>query len=63
MRAGEEGGVPGGQWVLRLICCGHDDGRWRCATWEEADAIRNSYVSVKGHDRNAILTKREEVQG
>ena len=56
MRRGEVGGVPDGKWVLQLICCGHDDGRWRCTTWEEADEIRKSYVSLIGHERSAILT-------
>ena len=42
-------------WRLRLICCGRSDGYWYTDTWEEADAIRNSYVTAYGHDRAAII--------
>ena len=47
------GGHP---WSLRLICCGHEDepapGR---TSWDEINAIRNSYIEAEGHDRQAII--------
>lgn len=44
-------------WVLRLICCGRDDGIEGYPTWEEAQAFRESYVGgSSGHDRQAILS-------
>lgn len=44
-------------WVLDLICCGHDDGRLMFSTWEAADEFRNSYIDAEGHDRAAILRR------
>lgn len=47
-----------GPWVLRLVCCGYDDGIERYATWDEADMFRQTYVTGPGgHDRAAILTR------
>lgn len=46
-------------WLLHLICCGRDDGMWPCATWDEADEIRRSYVEAEGHERTAIITRLE----
>lgn len=54
------------EWLLRLICCGRDDGVERFGTWSEADRFRESYCSgpgvlqadrpqYGGHDRAAIL--------
>lgn len=43
-------------WIVQLICCGREDGTWPCATWAEADALRNSYVAAEGHDRAAIIS-------
>ena len=46
----------GHPWSLRLICCGHEDepapGR---TSWDEINAIRNSYIEAEGHDRQAII--------
>lgn len=42
-------------WLLVLICCGRSDGTWPCNTWDEADALRESYMSAPDHDRQAIL--------
>lgn len=44
-----------GPWLLQLVCCGYDDGTERFATWEEADEFRESYCSLPGHQRSAIL--------
>jgi hypothetical protein len=52
--SGETGQKP---WLLHLVCCGRDDGTWPCATWEEADEIRQSYVAAEGHERSAIITE------
>ena len=50
------------KWLLHLICCGRDDGTWPCASWEEADAIRTSYIDPStGHDRSAVITVRGAV--
>jgi hypothetical protein len=53
-------------WTLRLICCGRDAGTESFATWDEADAFRESYCTGPGvldpghpqrggHDRAAVL--------
>ena len=42
-------------WYLRLVCCGRDGGVTLHPSWEEADETRQSYVSVEGHERSAIL--------
>lgn len=45
---------PGG-WIVRLTCCGRDDGTWARPTWEEADQFREDYLNAPGHDRSAII--------
>ena len=45
---------PGG-WIVRLTCCGRDDGTWAMPTWEKADEFRESYLNAGGHDRSAII--------
>lgn len=40
---------------IRFICCGLDDGSAVRRTWQEADELRKSYISVQGHDRTAII--------
>jgi len=45
---------PGG-WIIRLTCCGRDDGTWAAPTWEKADEFRESYLDAHGHDRSAII--------
>lgn len=53
-----------GPWVLRLVCCGYDDGIERYATWDEADMFRQTYVTGPGgHDRAAILTRDVDRSG
>ena len=37
-----------GPWVCQLICCGYDDGIVRCASWEDADRMREDYTSGAG---------------
>ncbi len=50
-------GCRGEIWVLRLICCGRDDGIEGYPTWAEAQAFRESYTNdTTGHDRQAILS-------
>lgn len=50
------------KWLVHLICCGRDDGTWPCASWEEADALRTSYIDPStGHDRSAVITVRGAV--
>lgn len=46
-----------GPFLLRFICCGRDDGTCTRSTWEEADALRESYISAEGHDRSCIIEK------
>lgn len=49
--------AEGEMWVLRLTCCGTDDGIEGYATWSEAQEFRESYVTNSGgHDRCAILS-------
>jgi hypothetical protein len=53
--------------VLRLTCCGRDDGVVRFATWREADDFREGYLSgvgvgpptdnKGGHSRSAIIVE------
>jgi hypothetical protein len=52
------------RWEVTFICCGREDGKQRFATYEEASARRDFYmsgpgVSTKpgepGHDRSAII--------
>lgn len=42
-------------WLIKLICCGRDDGVWWMPTWDEADKFREDYCRAEGHDRAAIL--------
>ena len=56
-----------GDWQLRLVCCGRDDGIERFSTWDEADKFRQGYEASgsphgysdppyrSGHQRAAIL--------
>lgn len=44
-----------GAFRVRLTCCGYDDGSWAFPTWADADALRESYLAVEGHDRSAII--------
>jgi hypothetical protein len=44
-----------GDWAVHLICCDFDMGYQRCETWEEADAFRQTWVNVEGHDRAGII--------
>lgn len=57
-----------GEWLVRLICCGRDDGSQVVRTWDEANAFREAYTSgvgVKGpdwpwaggHERSAIVSR------
>ena len=62
------------RWIVRLICCGRDDGEERFATWEEADRFRESYTdkvgvaphgysadeSESGHRRAGIIRRAQE---
>jgi hypothetical protein len=54
------------KFIVRLTCCGRDDGKHGPCSWAEADAFRESYLSgpgVKdpehpgrgGHERSAII--------
>ena len=77
MNANTERGTPTGEnaaeesvhkpWRLALICCGRDDGVEWFATYEEADAFRESYTSGPGvdepggHDRSTILDKPDDL--
>jgi hypothetical protein len=45
--------------VVKLTCCGRDDGEFRAATWEEADAFRTSYLAAMEHSRRAIVVRDE----
>lgn len=38
------------RWIVRLSCCGRDDGVEVFDTWKEANAFRESYVSGQGKD-------------
>lgn len=50
--------VPGVRWRVDFICCSTDDGHAVRSTWDEADALRESYLFRKGgHDRTAIITE------
>lgn len=45
-----------GPWLVRLVCCGREDGTERFETWEAANAFRESYTHPDtGHDRAAII--------
>jgi hypothetical protein len=49
-------------WVVQFYCCGRDDGTATRQTWEEADALRQSYVESNdgfnaGHQRSAVMTR------
>ena len=49
MNPGEERSAASMLWVVRLTCCGHDEGVYtRASTWEEADAFREAYTSGAG---------------
>lgn len=37
-----------GQWRVKLICCGRDDGVYVAETWEEAEAFRDAYTGGEG---------------
>lgn len=43
--------------AVQLTCCGRDDGiAGPYDTWEEADALREGYLTnVGGHERSAII--------
>lgn len=45
----------GAVWILRLICCGREDGVQVFTDWNEADAFRESYCDADGHDRQGII--------
>jgi hypothetical protein len=46
-----------GPWLVRFICCGREGGDHRCGTWEQADALRESYCAPDtGHIRVAIIS-------
>jgi hypothetical protein len=60
-----EAARPGG-WIVKLTCCGRDDGTWAMPTWAEADKFREDYLSgpgvgdwrkpwAGGHIRSAII--------
>lgn len=59
-RPGTPSGGGSGPWRLHLICCGRDDGHWRCPTWDDAHALRLSYIETKSHERSAVLTYEPE---
>lgn len=45
-------------WMVRLICCGHNDGAQVLATWQEADDFREQYVASNGgHERSGIVER------
>jgi len=44
-------------WVLKLICCDHEDGYEYCSSYTEADQFRHDYLNAKGHDRSAVLSR------
>jgi hypothetical protein len=59
-------------WKVMLTCCGRDNGVYEAATWEEADAFRESYTSgpgvnpygysggfTSGHQRSGVITKAQ----
>ena len=50
-----------GDWVVQFICCGYDDGTWRCPTWQAADELRNSYIDAEGHERSARIIEGPRV--
>ena len=52
------------QFVVRLTCCGKDNGRYGPVPWNDADLFREAYLSGigvmdparrGGHDRSAII--------
>lgn len=54
----DTGSETQGPWLVRKICCGHDDGEAEFATWKEADRFREIYVDssrIAGHERSAIV--------
>ncbi len=60
-----------GEWTVKLVCCGRDDGEYIAKSWEEASSFRESYTSGEavneqgysatehspGHKRAGIITK------
>ncbi len=57
--------TPGAAFVVQFYCCGRDDGTASRKTWEEANALRTSYVESgrspmemgehEGHQRAAVI--------
>jgi hypothetical protein len=45
------------RWIVRLICCGREDGIYQANTWEEADQFRTAYMDAYGHDRAGIIER------
>ncbi len=45
--------------TLRFICCGREDGTATRSTWDEAEALRESYISAEGHDRSCIIEAQQ----
>lgn len=45
------------RWAVDLTCCGHDDGTAIRQTYEDADALREGYLTAQGHTRTAIVRK------
>lgn len=61
------------KYIVKLICCGRDDGTYEADTWEEADKFRESYTSGEavakhgysdsehnGHKRVGIITAQSK---
>lgn len=42
-------------WIVRLSCCGREDGSFTASSWAEADAFREHYLNAEGHKRSAII--------
>ena len=54
------------RFIVRLICCGRNDGRYLAEDWQAADKFREGYISGPGvydpehperggHQRSAII--------
>jgi len=47
-------------WLLKLICCGRDDGEEQFATWEEADRFREASTSGEGIAEHGYSAQADE---
>jgi hypothetical protein len=46
---------PAQRWAVDLTCCGEDAGVQITDSWDQAQAFRESYLDVEGHERTAVI--------